>query len=108
MHVLIHVLSSIFTLLLSGYFIYIIIHLISWSRLSMPEIPDSYTPKTKISIIIAARNEEATIAKCIESIAVQTYPTYLLEILVVDDHSTDNTRKLAEKALTKVSTFGRV
>jgi len=108
MHVLIHVLSSLFTLLLSGYFIYIIIHLISWSRLSMPEIPDSYTPKTKISVIIAARNEEATIAKCIESIAVQTYPTYLLEILVVDDHSMDKTKELAEKALANISIPGKV
>lgn len=46
---------------------------------------------TKISVIIAARNEEKNISACINSILVQDYPAALFEIIVVDDHSTDNT-----------------
>ena len=44
-----------------------------------------------ISIIIAARNEENNIGDCIQSILNQTYPGNKFEIIVTDDHSTDNT-----------------
>lgn len=45
----------------------------------------------KISVIIPARNEEKNIAACLDSIYHQTYNKDLFEVLVVDDHSTDNT-----------------
>ncbi len=48
-------------------------------------------PSTKITVIIPARNEEENIAACLDSIYNQTYPKDLFEVLVVDDHSTDNT-----------------
>ncbi len=44
-----------------------------------------------VSIIIAARNEEKNIGACIQSILNQTYPAKNFEIIVTDDHSTDNT-----------------
>lgn len=44
-----------------------------------------------VSIIIAARNEEFNIGKCIQSIINQTYPQSHIEIIVTDDHSTDKT-----------------
>lgn len=44
-----------------------------------------------ISIIIAARNEERNIGPCIQSIIDQSYPPDKFEIIVTDDHSTDNT-----------------
>jgi len=44
-----------------------------------------------ISIIIAARNEEKNIRSCIQSIINQTYPQNKFEIIITDDHSTDNT-----------------
>ncbi|MEI9955737.1 MAG: glycosyltransferase [Ferruginibacter sp.] len=50
-----------------------------------------FIPATKISIIIPARNEERNIKACINSIINQYYPATLFEVLVVDDHSTDNT-----------------
>jgi cellulose synthase/poly-beta-1,6-N-acetylglucosamine synthase-like glycosyltransferase len=54
--------------------------------------PDDETvPDEKISVIIPARNEEHNIARCIHSLLLQHYPPGLLEIIVVDDHSTDNT-----------------
>jgi len=49
-----------------------------------------------ISIVIAARNEEKNIRKCIESIVHQTYPADKFEIIVTDDHSTDNTVSIVE------------
>jgi cellulose synthase/poly-beta-1,6-N-acetylglucosamine synthase-like glycosyltransferase len=44
-----------------------------------------------ISIIIAARNEEDNIGNCIQSLLNQTYPQNKFEIIVTNDHSTDNT-----------------
>jgi cellulose synthase/poly-beta-1,6-N-acetylglucosamine synthase-like glycosyltransferase len=44
-----------------------------------------------VSIIIAARNEEDNIGNCIQSIINQTFPQNKFEIIVTDDHSTDNT-----------------
>src|SRR6188768_504739 len=45
----------------------------------------------KISVIIPARNEEENIGKLLSSLEKQTYPNHLFEVVVVDDHSTDNT-----------------
>ncbi|MFR9020206.1 MAG: glycosyltransferase family 2 protein [Fusobacterium sp.] len=48
-----------------------------------------------LTIIIAAYNVEKYIEKCLTSLVNQTYKN--LEILVVNDGSTDNTKKLIEK-----------
>ncbi len=54
-------------------------------------------PSTSLSIIIPARNEQQNIEHCIQSILQNHYPTHLLEIIVVDDHSDDNTPTLVKK-----------
>ena len=50
-----------------------------------------------ISIIIPARNEAENIQHCLDSICNQSYPKHLYEIIVVDDHSTDNTAAIVKK-----------
>jgi cellulose synthase/poly-beta-1,6-N-acetylglucosamine synthase-like glycosyltransferase len=72
--------------------------LILYYRKSWIEIPE-YQPYVKleqnelpfISIVIAARNEEKNIGDCIQSVINQTYPQNKFEIIITDDHSTDNT-----------------
>ncbi len=44
-----------------------------------------------VSVIVAAKNEEACIAQCIESLLKLDYPKEKLEIIVVNDRSTDRT-----------------
>ncbi|WP_299497586.1 glycosyltransferase [Mucilaginibacter sp.] len=46
---------------------------------------------TRVTVLIAARNEEARIRYTIEDILAQDYPKQLIEIIIVDDHSTDRT-----------------
>ena len=46
-----------------------------------------------VTAIIPAKDEEATLADCLASVCGQTYPH--LEILVVDDRSTDRTGEIA-------------
>lgn len=69
---------------------------------------NEYIPKTKISVIIPARNEDKNIGKCIDAIAAQTYPAGLMEIIVVDDHSADKTKETAEKALSRIKINSKV
>lgn len=56
---------------------------------------ESYAPPVKISIVIAARNEEENIAACIHSIGKQQYPRHLFQLIIIDDDSTDNTFRIA-------------
>jgi cellulose synthase/poly-beta-1,6-N-acetylglucosamine synthase-like glycosyltransferase len=51
----------------------------------------NHPPQTRFSIVVPARNEEENIKKCLQSIIKQNYPSHLFEVIVVDDHSTDNT-----------------
>src|SRR5690606_1415469 len=46
---------------------------------------------TFVSVLIAARNEENHIGDTIRDILNQNFPQSQLEIIVVDDHSTDRT-----------------
>src|SRR6476661_7042401 len=50
----------------------------------------------RVSIVVPARNEAAHIGDCVRSILASTWPD--LEVLVVDDHSTDGTGRLAREA----------
>jgi 1,2-diacylglycerol 3-beta-glucosyltransferase len=52
------------------------------------------TSNLSFSIIIAARNEEANLSGCLESVANQTYPVSLYEIIIVNDGSTDGTEAI--------------
>ena len=50
-------------------------------------------PLPLVSIIVPARNEEANIGPCLESLVRQDYPNF--EIIVVDDNSEDATAEVA-------------
>lgn len=47
-----------------------------------------------ISVLIAARNEEKKIHLTIDDLIAQDYPKELMEIIIVDDHSTDQTSEI--------------
>ncbi len=53
-----------------------------------------------ISIVIPVYNREESLQKTLESIKKQTYKNY--EIIIVDDHSEDNSAKIAKKYTEKV------
>ena len=54
---------------------------------------DTATRQPAVSVIIPARNEEACLGACLESLVTQAGVAF--EIIVVDDHSTDRTRQIA-------------
>ncbi|MBU4481210.1 glycosyltransferase, partial [Patescibacteria group bacterium] len=49
-----------------------------------------------VSIVITTKNEERNIANCLGSILRQTYFCDKIEIIVVDNNSTDKTKDLVE------------
>ncbi len=53
-------------------------------------------PTPRVSIVLPARNEAVHIAACIRSIRASTWPD--LELIVIDDHSSDGTGALAREA----------
>lgn len=57
----------------------------------------STAPQVKVSVIVPARNEEEVIEACLQSLLEQHYPKHLLEIIVVDDYSTDNTAGIVDR-----------
>ncbi len=63
----------------------------------MPEFSKS------ISVIIPSYNIEDLLEKCVSSVAAQDYPKELLEIIIVDDGSTDGTPKKADELAARYS-----
>jgi len=85
---------STISALLTGLFLSILIYLIrGWHALKRPEI-NLVDFTTTVTVVIAARNEEDKIHLTIEDILNQDYPKHLTEIIIVDDHSTDNTSQI--------------
>jgi chlorobactene glucosyltransferase len=48
-----------------------------------------------LSVIVPARDEASNIARCVRSIMASTYPA--LDVIVVDDHSSDDTARIARE-----------
>jgi glycosyl transferase family 2 len=56
-------------------------------------LPDPVSRRPEVSVIVPARNEEAGLGACLESLMSQDDANF--EVLVVDDGSTDRTRQIA-------------
>jgi biofilm PGA synthesis N-glycosyltransferase PgaC len=76
------VLFVVYSIVLTRYWL-------AWRRI--PGFTPASDPKTTISVIIPARNEEENIGVLLHALHEQTYPSTLFEVIVIDDHSTDET-----------------
>ncbi len=86
----------IWAVLIAGgiYIMVIAFFLYGWEQLR------SFTPaqrecKTFVSVIVPMRNEQLTIARLLDDLCEQNYPADLYEIIVVNDHSTDQSSQKA-------------
>jgi cellulose synthase/poly-beta-1,6-N-acetylglucosamine synthase-like glycosyltransferase len=70
-----------------------------------PPPPQPSAPRPKVSVLIAARNEEARIRQCLDCLEAQDYPRELTEILVVDDRSTDGTAAILAEYAARIPGF---
>lgn len=74
----------------------------SWKQIPLQAFSDSADQESSVtfSVIIPARNEAAVIVSLLESIKKQSYSSSLFEVIVVDDHSTDQTAALVQQLIT--------
>lgn len=75
------------------YLFYCLLIWISLSKLCQNVLPAADLP---ISIVVAAKNEERNIPELLRAVECQNYPKDMFEIIIVDDHSSDNTRRISE------------
>lgn len=62
------------------------------NRLSDPDLREPLRDPPLVSVLVAARNEERCIARCLESLLAQSHPR--IEIIVADDRSEDSTPEI--------------
>lgn len=95
-------LEIIFLILVSGYFIISAI-LIVGAKKSFPRLKEEKLPT--VSIIVPARNEESNILSCLEFLDNLIYPENKLEIVIVDDVSTDTTSTIVANFIRNKNRF---
>ncbi len=102
---MLHLFIFIAVLLSLLYAVLILYYRDGWLRLPEYRADNTLTPITKVSILIPARNEEANIGPLLKDIMAQYYPPELMEVIVIDDHSTDRTADIASsfKGVTCIS-----
>jgi len=78
-----------------AFFTYLLVYLENRKKVFKdPPLPKKLP---KVSILVPAYNEEKTIAKTLKSLLKLNYPKSLLEIIAINDGSTDNTLKIMKK-----------
>lgn len=72
-----------------------------FSRIMEPDFPT-------VTVIVAARNEEENILRCLIALDRQIFPDSKLEIILVDDHSTDSTGKIIDEFISGKEKFKKI
>lgn len=84
----------------SIFFLVLYISLLLYYRAAWVSIPEFRLPAhrqsyiTRVSVIIPGRNEAHNLPTLLESLSLQTYPPGMFEVLIVDDHSTDDSNSI--------------
>jgi cellulose synthase/poly-beta-1,6-N-acetylglucosamine synthase-like glycosyltransferase len=63
------------------------------------------TTKPKLSLIIAAKNEEKNIFSLIDALEKLNYQNENFEVIIIDDNSTDNTAELIQSRISEKNNF---
>ncbi|WP_207497113.1 glycosyltransferase family 2 protein [Aridibaculum aurantiacum] len=90
--IIILIIAAVFTI---GYAVLIETYRRWFLQVPLFRAHQQHVPRTSFSVIIPARNEEEQIEACLLSVLQQNYPSPLFEVILVDDHSTDNTAAIA-------------
>ncbi|KAB2908370.1 MAG: glycosyltransferase [Ignavibacteriales bacterium] len=85
--------SELIIVLIIIYFVQSIVYMVA-SYKRFPKLSEDKLPSA--SVIVAVRNEEEIILRCLESLDKLEYPAGKLQIIVVDDRSTDKTGEIID------------
>ncbi len=90
------ILFESFLILASFIYILIVVSFIrGWLKIKISN-DLKVTREVKVSVIIPVRNESLHIKALIDDLMLQSYPKELFEIVVIDDHSTDDTAEIVK------------
>ncbi len=64
-----------------------------------------HSPTAFVSVLVAARNEANNLPALLSSLAAQNYPPHLLEVIIINDHSTDHTVSIVEDFAARTGSF---
>ncbi len=95
--------TAFFITVFGIYFLFLILLLTGWNKSFSEEVKDS--PVHFLSVIIPFRNEEKNLLSLIESLLKLDYPKEKFEVLLIDDHSTDNSLKRARQLSSDYANF---
>ncbi len=92
----------IFLVAVGIYFLQSVLFLIGatkkYQRIEEKDLPD-------ISVVVAARNEEKNIKRCLDSLDKLIYDENKIEIIIINDKSTDKTLEIIEKFISEKPKF---
>ncbi len=80
-------------ILASIYVMIVITFIKGWYSIT-PYLESKQNGATKVSILVAARNEAHHIGLTIQDLLAQDYNSSLIEIIIINDHSTDHTAEI--------------
>ncbi|TWI92014.1 cellulose synthase/poly-beta-1,6-N-acetylglucosamine synthase-like glycosyltransferase [Chitinophaga japonensis] len=89
-----NILLVIIGLLGAGYGLLLLWYGLGWKRLPVFSPAAPVSGRTRVTVIIPARDEAQNLPPLLEALQRQTYPAELLEIIVIDDFSADNTEQV--------------
>jgi cellulose synthase/poly-beta-1,6-N-acetylglucosamine synthase-like glycosyltransferase len=95
------IIEIVFLILVLAYSILIAAFYISWKKLK-PFKTKPGNPEIFASIVIPARNEELNISGLLDDLLCQKYLKSKFEIIIVNDHSEDNTLAIANNYKTRL------
>ncbi len=95
----------IFFVFICIYFIQSVIFIIGASK-KFKQLSDDELPTT--TVIVAARNEESNILRCLKSLDALLYPENKLEIIIVNDRSTDKTGEIINEFISGKKRFKKI
>jgi cellulose synthase/poly-beta-1,6-N-acetylglucosamine synthase-like glycosyltransferase len=90
------ILTAVMTAYLVRHYIFTLTVLKRTSKSSKAVSIGNATYQPTVSILIPARNEEKVIGRILQRMTELTYPRHKMQIIVIDDASTDNTGEIAE------------
>lgn len=87
--------SIIISALIITYVLMVLILWLGWEKAG--PFQEVLVVEQPVSIVIAIRNEAENIVNLLQDIRDQDYPQEMVEVILIDDHSTDNTVDLVSK-----------
>ncbi len=93
--------APVFITILSLYCLALVAMLYGWLRIRRQPMPVSSSLVPGISVIVAMRNEEGNVPDLIQSLSTLAYAPDKYEVILVNDHSVDNSWVLTETLIGK-------